>query len=546
MGLFSTLNVGTRGLTAAQLGMDVAGQNISNADVEGYSRKRLNMTADYRYDPQFGQMGFGVEVINIQRVRDIYIDQQIRRQNEYVGYFNELDYTLERIENLFTEPSDTGLLNYIDQFFDSWQNLVNNPADISARTMVKTNAEILVDVFHNMSTELGDLRQSRNDDIRNKIERVNAIVKEMFEINKEIGTVEARGQNANDSRDRRDLLLKELSNIIDVDVVENDIGQITVTSQGNILLSPVNYQEMETTTSSRRLADGTTVTDIGIRFKNSSRNYMPMSGELRGLFDARDKVIPEYEDSLDTLAVRLIETVNEVHYRGFNLFGYSGINFFDPQVTGASDIQVSASILSDVQYIAAAAGGGSQSASDPFGSIDFGDPATDLSNRNIINGTVVVTAGGTELVENTDYVIDYTNGTIQTLHNTYDGVPITVDYEYSTGSYQGPGDNTNAVAIAQLRQQLTMDPDPLGNSTATYSEYYSSMIGRLGLNRQEAESNLETREFLVQQYESHQDSIAGVSLDEEMADLVKYQHTYQAAARLISTVSDMLDILMNI
>ena len=91
-----------------------------------------------------------------------------------------------------------------------------------------------------------------------------------------------------------------------------------------------------------------------------------------------------------------------------------------------------------------------------------------------------------------------------------------------------------------------MSPDGLGNDTATFDQYYGAMIGQLGLERNEADSNLETREFLVNQYEAHQDSIAGVSLDEEMAELIKFQHTYQAAARVISTANQMLDVLMNL
>ncbi|NLE00364.1 MAG: flagellar hook-associated protein FlgK, partial [Fibrobacter sp.] len=127
MGLFSVLNVATRGLSASQLAMDVAGQNISNADVKGYSRKRLNLNADYRYDSSFGQMGMGVEVLNIERMRNTFIDEQIRRQNQEIGTYDEINYTLESIENIFTEPNDTGILHFIDQFFDSWQNLANNP-----------------------------------------------------------------------------------------------------------------------------------------------------------------------------------------------------------------------------------------------------------------------------------------------------------------------------------------------------------------------------------------------------------------------------------
>lgn len=564
MGLFSVLGIGVRGLAASQLGMDITGQNISNADVEGYSRKRLFMTADYRYDETYGQMGFGVKVVNIERVRDEFIDQQIRGQNKEVGYFEELDHTLESIENIFTEPSDTGIMHFIDQFFDSWENLANNPSDLAARTMVKTSGEILCNVFHNINSEVRDLRQTRNDEIANKVEEVNELINEIFNLNKEIGMVEVGNQNANDSRDRRDLLLKNLAKIIDIDVIENDLGQVTVTTAGNIIVSPVDVQELEITSTTFTRPDGTNYSNVGIRFSKSKRDYFPTGGEIKGLFDSRDIYIPEYETWLDTLAVGLADRVNAQHVVGYNLMGYNGFNFFDPLTTGASDIDLSAEVVSDVKNIAAALAQSSQPATTivtAAGELDFGnvgqlsetlgrlwvtgDPVNEMA-RNIVQGSVVVSVAGTVLVENVDYNVNYITGTIQMLHAGYDGNAVTIDFDYNTGDFAGPGDNSNAIEIGKLRHSLTMEPDPLGNPTATFDQYYSTFIGRLGFARNEAESNLETREFLIEQYETHQDAIAGVSLDEEMAELIKYEHTYQASARIITTANAMLDVLLNI
>ncbi len=557
MSLLSVLNVGTRGLMASQLAMDVAGQNISNADVEGYSRKRLNLSPDYRYDSNFGQMGIGVEVVSIVRMRNTFIDNQIRLQNQEVGFYDEINQSLNQIENIFTEPGDTGIQTYIDQFFDSWQNLANNPADISARTVVKTNAEILSNVFHNVSGELRDLRQTRNTEIEDRVDKVNEIIKEVYNMNLEIGAVELGNQNANDSRDKRDQLLKTLSEIIDINTTENELGQITLTTNGNILVSPVNFQQIEMTTSSFQLSDGTSMTKVGLRFSDSKKEYVPQGGQIKGLLEIRDKIVPEYESKLDTLALSLVKKINDLHISGYNLNGYSGNSFFDQNTTGASDIKLSAEVLSNVQNIAAASAGESVPGvtnDSPTGSHDFGSPAIQLyrdpasatptAASNIVRGSVLVRSPSVALKEDVDYHIDYVNGTIQMLHNGYDAQDLDIDFQYRTGGFNGPGDNSNAIAIAKLRGALTMNPDILGNDTSTFSEYYSSFIGNLGLSKNEANSNLETRKFLVNQYESQQDSISGVSLDEEMSDIIKYQHTYQAAARLISIANEMLDTLI--
>lgn len=566
MGLFSILNIGTRGLAASQMGMNLVGHNIANADVEGYSRKRLNISADYVYNETYGQIGCGVDIINIERMRNTFLDQQIRNQNQEVGMYKEIDYTLKSIENILTEPSDTGLMHFIDQFFDSWENLCSNPADTAARTMVRTNGEILSNIFRSLSTELHDLGETRNDEIKGRVENINLLLEEISNLNNEVAKVEISNQNANDSRDRRDLLLKKLSNLIDIDVNENNVGQITVTTGGHIIVSPNDISKLEITSVRVTKADGTEYTNIGIRFKGTNRTISPKKGELKGLFESRDVYIPAYEDWLDTLAVGIVEKVNAQHKLGYNLHGYTGINFFDPYVTGASDIEISASIISDLKNIAAALGESSQDAINIVtgaNDLDFGNPPQQLSKtlgrlwvpgdsaneraRNVVKGSVIVTdvSGATTLVKDVDYHIDHVSGTIQMLHNGYDGTSLSIDFKYNTGDFPGPGNNANAIEISKLRHELAMSPDALGNPTVTFDQYYSSGIGRLGLSKNEASSNLNTREFLVEQYEAHQDSISGVSLDEEMANMIKYQHTYQASARIISTVSEMLDILLN-
>lgn len=558
MGLLSVLSVGNRGLAASQLAMDVAGQNISNADVEGYSRKRLNLTAAYRYDSEYGQMGFGVDVVNVVRLRSSSIEEQIRRQSHEVGYYEEIDNTLESVENIFTEPSETGLLKFIDQFFDSWQNLANNPSDMSARTMVRTNGQILTDVFHNIGSELQELSQTRNSEIDLRVQKINQLSQDIYNLNLEIAAVELGKDNANDSRDRRDLLLKELSKIIEVNSVENDLGQITVTTGGNIIISPVYYQKLETVTRSYKRNDGTETTNIGVRFADSKRVYEPISGQLKGLFDSRDIQIPEYEKRIDSIAKMLVEKVNEMHRQGYNLNGFSGIDFFDSEVTGSTDIRLSSAILDDLQNIAAATAGESlpgvantlTANSTAMPQQLYRDPAIipPMDARNIVQNTVQVQTtgpGSVTLQEGVDYFVDYVHGTFQMLHSGYDGRNLSVQFHYRTGGFKGPGDNSNAVAIAKLRTALTMSPDTSGTNTASFGDFYGATIGHLGLNRNQAESNLETRTFLVDQYESHQDAISGVSLDEEMADLIKFQHTYQAAARLISVTDKMLDVLLN-
>ncbi len=334
MSLFSVLNVATTGLTASQLGMDVAGQNITNADVDGYSRKRLNTTASYRSDGTYGQMGMGVDVINIQRMRSGFIDDEIRDQTQQVGYYTQIDQTYQNLQGIFNEPSTTGLQEYMDQFFASWQNLANNPADTSARTMVKTDGEILCTTFNNLSTQLSNARQAMNDQITQDANKVNQLTKDIYNLNSEIASVQSTGQNANDSLDKRDQDMTQLANLIDFTSQENSLGQVTISTGGSLIVSPAYQQNIETTTSTYKAADGSTITNIGLRFADSKINYMPSSGEIRGYIDSRDQAIPEYQAQLDTLANTLVSKVNAIHESGYDLNGVSGNDFFDPYLNG--------------------------------------------------------------------------------------------------------------------------------------------------------------------------------------------------------------------
>jgi flagellar hook-associated protein FlgK len=584
MSLMSVLNVGTRALQSSQTGIDVTGQNVASADIEGYSRKRINQTTLYAYDSTFGQMGLGATVVNIERMRNIFLDEQIRKQNSEVGYFTEVSSSFMRMESIICEPSDLGIMYYLDEFFNSWQNLANNPEDLSARTMVKTNAEVMMDNFRKAALELSNLRQQKNEEIPMRVNRINQLSYEIMNLNQEVASVEVGNQNANDSRDHRDRLLKELSELIEINVVENALGQVTVTTAGHVLIASAYMQNLEVTTSSRVMEDGTTIRDVGIRFSDSRLDYMPTGGQLRGLFDSRDIYIPEYQKKLDEFAAAIITAVNEVHVQGYNLQGYSGMYFFDTNYMTASTMRISPAIAADVINIAAATAHQSEVAGkNVIGVTHPGDPgavppipeekgyrygdqplqlyrdpnASVLTQaRNVIKDTITVvvkTKNGAQLQpsdrivlrEGIDYSIDYTFGTFQMLHDGYDNEEFEIDFQYYVGGFKGPGDNSNALAIAELRNALTMTPDSINNPTATFAEYFSSVIGRLGLNSNQAQSNLQTRIFLTEQYEEQQDMIAGVSLDEEMANLIRYQHTYTAAARLVTTVDKMLETLLN-
>ncbi len=556
MSLMGSLGIGVRGLSASQLALNVTGQNISNANTEGYSRKRLELSAATRRDGWFGEMGFGVEIESVKRVTDHFLETQIREQLTDQGYFDVQDGALERIENILSEPNDSGLNEAIDKFWNSWQDLSNNPEDPASREVVRSSALVLEDKFHTISRELQDYRSSMNQDIEGTVNQVNGLIDELFSLNNEVAVGEIRGGEANDSRDRRDQLVQRLSTIIDVDVIEDDLGRITLTTAGNLLVGPSNAIHLELMRKSIVDVNGQDQSVVLIQFGNTRKDYMPRGGTLRSLFDVRDAVIPKYQSEINKVSEAIVRTVNETHYTGYNLKGNTGLLFFEDSQTRADNLSLSAAIRETSDNIAAAAGGNSIPV---LGAVSFVPPAAtpqldlktiELKYHDIAVGSMKITWNGLTLDEGAgkDYVVDYEQGTINFLnyarYNPADALKI--DFRYNETGFSGPGDGSNAMKIAQLRDAYTMVENSNGDNTKTIGEYYSSLIGVLGIERNQARANAETRNFLVDQFQSRKAAVSGVSLDEELANMIKFEHTYQASARYISAINTILDVLMNI
>jgi flagellar hook-associated protein 1 FlgK len=560
MSLLDSLNIGMRGLHAAQTSIDVTGQNISNANTEGYSRKRVNQEADSIADGVLGQKGLGVDVISIGRVRNEFLDKQIWEQLGDKGMFTQLDSAMTRLENILQEPTPDGLAANLDKFFGTWQDLANNPSDLSAREAVKSSATTLADVFHNVFNQIEDFGLSMNNPLSEKAKEVNSMTSQIYQLNEKIAGVESMpGQKANDTRDQRDLLIRKLSELVDVQTVEDKQGRAIITSGGNLLVGPSESMKLETYGVDKTLSDGTQVSELRLRFSSSLRSFEPRGGELRGIMDVRSDVLSRYMEDLNSLAKTVVEQVNAMHVTGYNLNQNTGVYFFDPTKTKANSITLSDTILGDSANIAAAAGGKitDVAAFAPAGGIPAaGSPTLDLKTinpayRNLVQGAVQLTlAGGSLLTEGAgkDYVIDYDKGVITFLNYTRFNPAdvVNVKIAFNTTGFPGNGNGQNALLIAQLRQKATMSPDAAGNPTQSISAFYSAVVGKLGIEKNQNKSSLDTKDFLVTQMDNEQSSVSGVSLDEEMANMIKYQNSYQASAKFIGTVKQMLDILMNI
>jgi flagellar hook-associated protein 1 FlgK len=448
--------IGKRALLAQQYSLNLTGHNIANVNTPGFTRQQAILSSSQPFNTANGNYGTGVDVVDVRHLRSIFLDEQYRQETQNLGKWQALSGSWNQIETIYMEPSDTGFSNVLDNFWNSWSDLAASPDDQAARVAVREQATLLTNAFHHFSSQLSDYQKSLDDDIGKRISQINQIGKQIAQLNQSIASTELNGNMANDLRDARDLLVDQLSQYVNVQVIEQPTGAASVLIGSMQFVDGNSVYELETTVE----GSGANVLHK-VQFKDSKIEPDIRSGELTGLLDIRDNIVPDRVKELDEMAVALVKNLNAIHQQGTGLDGEIGRNFFDSTVTGAADINIDDSILEDVSHIA--------------------------TSRN---GEV--------------------------------------------------GDNSIALQIAALRSNLVMS-----GGTATFGDYYNAIVGIVGIRAKEASNTAQNQQTLVNHIDENRQSLEGVSLDEEMTNMLKFQHAYEAAARVITTMDEALNTVIN-
>jgi flagellar hook-associated protein 1 FlgK len=557
---FHGLEVAKRGMMAQQTALYTTSQNIANANTPGYSRQRVNFVQTEPYPaasmnrPQIpGQMGTGVEAGSIERVREQFLDVQYRNENNKLGYWDSRSTALSRLEDVFAEPSDTdGLSAVMNEFWQSLQDLSVNPENEGARSVVLQRAQGVVDTFHYLSNSISDIQGDLGNQISVGIKDVNSILKQIAELNQQIGEVEPNGYLPNDLYDERDRLVDQLSSYLNVKVEKMpsggnalDIaeGQYKITlldangnpvkdSGGNdvtlvngsqfnqlgfstedgkytsVVSGPIKNIEVYTTPNdpSQTESDPVVGNEVASIDFYTSGNVNFSQGKLRGLMESYGYqtstdadgnpivagIYPEMQDKLDQLAYTFGTLFNTVQKLGFDLEGNPASKDFFTNLSTIENAASNIQLNSDLQTkdIAASSNG---LPGDGKNAINLGNIfSMDLSKDITLEG-----------VKNSD------------------GTPVIL----SVG--KDPGDIDVPI------------------TTSTINSFYEGIIGGLGVASQQAQRLSNNSNSLVQSADERRQSVSSVSLDEEMTNLIKFQHAYNAAARNITVMDEMLDKVIN-
>ncbi|NOY13728.1 MAG: flagellar hook-associated protein FlgK [Deltaproteobacteria bacterium] len=455
MGLNAALNSGRTSLQTNQKAIEITGLNIANVNTEGYSRQSPNLTPYPALS--FGDffIGTGVTVGSVERSHDVFLDGQIKDKSSELGLESSMVNTLAELERSIG-IGDGSLSDKFDQFFDSWRQLTTNPGGEVERQMVLQRGELIGNAFVNVYNETQQVRKNINNTITSKIDGVNLHLDEIGQLNNRISALEMSGQDANSDRDRRDMLLKNLSTSIGARSFETSNGTVSVQ-----LANGMPLVEGDKATHIQGVVSGVDINlELDFGTTNIPLDRTALGGEFRGLYDVRDVMIPDVVNRLDQLAYTFADEVNTLHSAGTGLDGVSGRDFF-------------------VQ------------------------PAA-------------VAGAASSLTMN-----------------------ISATSEVAAGNSNAPGDNTNALTVLQLEQQQT-----LGNDT--FVSYYGKIASVVGVEAARNRQAKQGFEDSLIQLKNLRDGIDGVSLEDEMINLMQYQKGFEASAKFLSTVDEMMGTLLSL
>ena len=346
VGLLST---GVGALLSQQRAISVTGNNIANVNTPGYSRQRVNMETNLPMDTSIGPVGMGVHTTTVERVYDRFLGVQMNNASAGLGRWEAQKGALERVEVVFDESGGYGLNQALSDFWNSWQDLSMNPSGTTERAVVAAKSQALADSFHQNYADIEQAQADIDAAVRSGVEDINRLTAEIADLNQKIAGTEADGTvNANDYRDRRDLALKQLSEIIGINSFEDSAGRVVVSvGSGRTLVESGNTTALTVTPTGH--ADIVWPGNTGAT-QNISNEIT--SGKMAGWLQARDTKIESYKGQLNELAENLIAEVNDKHTAGFDRNGDAGIDFFED--SGAADMAVNQAILDDPGLIAAA------------------------------------------------------------------------------------------------------------------------------------------------------------------------------------------------
>lgn len=481
------LNIGKSGLFTAKQSMSTTSHNIANANTDGFSRQEVRTETGITLPEGDYVLGTGAEVQSIRRSHDELVEKKLNTSITNHKYNEERTLQLGHVEEIFNEINSEGMNKIMNRFFNGFRELSNQPENETVRNVVKENAKIVTGDFHRIQDNLDNIRASVNKKLTLNVAEINGLAQNIAKLNKEIKIEEVAGGMANDLRDQRDRAVRSLTEFFPMSSYTDGKGEFVVNIEGvGSIVSGGMVQELAAGSMVKEGDNSADKGNVEIYFKN--RPGVPMTDKLKGgsmgaLLKTRNDEVVGLEKQLDELAHGLVLATNAIHRRGF-------ANHPVPVDAQGNPIP--------------------NAAKQKVTGINFFKEPLDLKRA-------------AEYISLSDEVEEDVNN-------------IATAYEPNK-----PGDNRVALAISKLQHEKV-----LGAGTTTFEEQYLKSVGNIGLQAGKSKIDEEQSNGILAQAKSFKERLAGVSLDEEAANMIRYQNAYEASAKVIRASDEMFKAVLNL
>lgn len=544
----SLINSAMSGLSAAQSALSTTSNNITNYTVAGYSRQTAVLAQTQSTLNGSAYYGNGVTVTGVNREYDDFIASQLRTATSQNSATSTQYNQVSSIDDLLSS-STTSLSTSLQTFFTNLQNVVSNANDPSARQTLLSNASGLVNQFQTTSQYLNNLDNSVNTSITSTVDQVNNYSSQIANLNKQIAKMEGVGGGAspNGLLDQRDQMVTELNKLVGVSVSQQDGSYNVTMANGLSLVTGNSSRSLVAMTSS----SDPTRTTVGYVDSTAGNVAIPekllTTGSLGGLLAFRTQDLDGARNQLGQLAASFTTSFNAQHAQGYDSDGNTGVNFFN---IGSPTVYSNSKNTSATTLTASWSDTSALKASDYTVSYDGSSwSATRSSDGVKVTPTVTTTNGATELsFDGLDVSVSGTPAAkdsflIKPTANAITGMSVAITNESqiaAAGAAGGESDNTNAQKL------LSLQDAKLVNGNATLTQAYASIVSIVGNKTSTLDTANTTQTNVVTQLTDRQQSVSGVNLDEEYANLTRYQQYYMANAQVLKTASTIFDALMSI
>lgn len=501
---FYGLEIAKTGLFISQNQLDITGHNISNVDTPGYTRQRLSTAA---LPPAVGNAfigtdirstsGRGVETINIEQVRNPFLDYQYRKENSTTTQWQTKEQYFGYLQALFNNELDdivntTGVSTVFSGFYNALQELEKAPSDKEMRVNLQQQAIKMTETMNYYYNRLVEQQDTLNQSVQISVTEINSLAKQIAQLNEQIYGYELSGARANDLRDQRNSLIDALSGLTAITTYEDTNGQMVIEVDGKNLVRHASYKQMAVADNVPNPLNGGKTSLYGVYWAdkegNPTANMVDFKdGAMNGYLTVRDgnskenMGIPYVVRELNKLCQKMAADMNAVHEKGYTIPNnggttQTGIKFFHEEfdadgnsLVTAQNFRISDAIMNDVYNIAAS-----------------------------------------------DMPVDDTN----------------------VNDQKGNGKNMLAMCELITKKNASGNADNIDS-------VYRSILSDISVNMEHIEDTYDAQSVMKAHIQQQRKSISDVSLDEEMTNVVRYGHSYNACSRVISAIDEALDVLIN-